>query len=115
MALGGKNAIINADAMNKLATNGSDYIKTAKECINSIDQIVTEMRELSLVGKKGLVCRQALNSITAITNDLSRSTEKIAVYMEAKIKNQNTVKKQEEQPNLVKQKTKKDFFINIKR
>lgn len=115
MALGGKNAIINTDAMNRLADNGSAYIKSAKECINSIDQIVTEMRELSLVGKKGLVCRQALNSITSITNDLARSTEKIAVYMEAKIKNQNPLKKQEEQQNLEKQKMDKDIFINIKR
>ena len=115
MALGGKNAIINTDTMNDLAINGIDYVKSAKECISSIDQIVTEMRESSIAAKKGIVYRQALNSITAITNDLTRSTEKIAVYMEAKIKVQKPVKKQTEHQTFEKQKMDKDILINLKR
>lgn len=108
--MGGKNEIINLAGMNNLFINGSAYIDSIKESINNLEQILAELREMNLVGEKGLVCRQAVNAISALTNDLSRTTEKVAVFMEVKIHKKQT--SDQNQQILLKQ---KDNYSKIKR
>ncbi len=105
--MGGKNDIISSASMSNLFENGYSYISFINESIKNLDQIISELRETSLVGEKGLVCRQALNSISALTNDLTRTTERVAAYMEAKLNiNSNN---DETKQDLTESKGKYDF------
>lgn len=88
--MGGKNQIINLDSMNDLFIEGCNSIDSLKKSMNNIERIVSDLREVTLVGEKGLICRKTLNSIFVVTNDLSRTAEKVAVYMEAKINRKGT-------------------------
>jgi len=90
ISLGGKNQIINLDSMNDLFIEGCNSIDSLKKSMNNIERIVSDLREVTLVGEKGLICRKTLNSIFVVTNDLSRTAEKVAVYMEAKINRKGT-------------------------
>jgi hypothetical protein len=90
--LGGKNDLINVEKMNNLFVKGCEHIELIKESLANMEQIVSELRKINLVGEKGLVCRQALNSISVLTNDISRTAEKASIFMEAKINKQKDKK-----------------------
>jgi hypothetical protein len=83
--MGGKSEIINYENMAVLYKNGCNCVSKIKVAVKNIEEKIAVLKGSNLSGERGAAYRQALIAASGALYDLSGTTEKAAVYMDAKL------------------------------
>lgn len=83
--MGGKSEVINYKNMEVLYGSGSNYVSAIRSAAKNVEEKIAILRTDNLAGEKGLAYRQTLNALSSAIKELSRSTEKAAIYTDTKL------------------------------
>lgn len=83
--MGGKSEVINYKNMEVLYSNGSNYVSIIRTAAKNVEEKIAILRTDNLAGEKGLAYRQTLNALSSAIKELSRSTEKAAIFTDTKL------------------------------
>lgn len=110
--MGGKGDIINRENMKVLYTHGCSCVSKIRELEESIEVTLAILKNSELGGEKGVACRQALSALSSAMNEMERSTEKAAIYMDAKL---NMAKKLDSSAQALNAAKKKANYLGLKK